>query len=318
MVADKFTGGETNNPEARDPHKEEFYVDEDTFFVGDVAQNDRFYNDHGRPMGNILDPRGNVARAESIANGMSILVTDKVQVPLEAPKNLHVDLKAEHQDTIYVPKIMGIEEVSQDVNLKVKVPTPHVVPSPVIVEVEVPILKFRNNYVCIPVRKRVIPRFVKSKHSYRVAVERQIPYLVIQDIIKPVPVDTTTSKGSVKYEPNTVAPKEISAADYHQLWQRANAELLDDRRALLRKAGMDPNLLTMRQLSKNAEPEQILGDDADKPWHPHHPIYLQNKWLMTKPQDMPALYETDFIEQQLQASQKLIMEQLAKEEGKSV
>merc|ERR1712113_1089703 len=186
----KFSGGETQEAPAEEKsNRQAFYVDDDTHFTGEVPERDQFIGEDGRRWGNILDPRGNVARADSIASGISVLVTDKVAVPLE-PKAV---VKQNSYEKMTEQFVSESGEICQDLKLMVKVPTPHVVPSPVIVEVEVPIITFRNNYVCIPVRKRVIPRFVNSGEAFKVKVERQVPYLVIQDIIKPVPVDASTT-----------------------------------------------------------------------------------------------------------------------------
>jgi len=319
----KFSGGETQEAPAEEKsNRQAFYVDDDTHFTGEVPERDQFIGEDGRRWGNILDPRGNVARADSIASGISVLVTDKVAVPLEpkavVKQNSYEKMTEQFvsesgdKDTIYVPKIIECEEICQDLKLMVKVPTPHVVPSPVIVEVEVPIITFRNNYVCIPVRKRVIPRFVNSGEAFKVKVERQVPYLVIQDIIKPVPVDASTTQGNVSYEPNTVPPSDITQADYHQLWQRANAELLKDRQELLARAGLDPSVLERRRMPQDPAQldKQILDDDAKEKWHPHHPIFLQHKWLTTPAQDMNELYSSEFVQNQLEAAQKMMADKI--------
>ncbi|SBT34737.1 membrane skeletal protein [Plasmodium ovale wallikeri] len=116
-------------------------------------------------------------------------------------------------EQVFKPKIVKNVEVQKHVPISVDVPVPYMVPKPVVVNVEVPVLKFRDTFVPVPVRRKIIPKIKWISDVYQVDCIKERPYLKIQDIIKPIPCDVEIKyrkRGNMEISiPTTgVSPKE--------------------------------------------------------------------------------------------------------------
>ncbi|SBT30401.1 inner membrane complex protein 1d, putative (IMC1d) [Plasmodium ovale wallikeri] len=92
-------------------------------------------------------------------------------------------------ETVFIPKLEKNIEVVSCLKENVNVDYTYLVPKPVVIPVEVPILKFRDNFKVVPIRKKIIPLIKYTDDVVYVDCCVEKPYLVFEDIILPVPFD---------------------------------------------------------------------------------------------------------------------------------
>jgi hypothetical protein len=122
------------------------------------------------------------------------------------------------------------------------------------IPVEVPVLRFRDHFVPVPVRRHIIPRITFTDEVFEVECVREKPVLVIEDHFKPIPVDVNIKLFEKDIKVNPIDPATISQSDFHALWMRVNADLLEDWRESHRDIGIIDT--------------KIYGDKKE----PHHDI----------------------------------------------
>lgn len=92
-------------------------------------------------------------------------------------------------DTVFVPKFEKNVEIVSHMNEHVNVDFTYMIPKPVVIPVEVPVLKFKDHYQIIPVRKTVFPVIKYSDEVIYVDCYVEKPYLVLENVVVPVPCD---------------------------------------------------------------------------------------------------------------------------------
>ncbi|GAB64424.1 cloroquine resistance associated protein O2 [Plasmodium cynomolgi strain B] len=92
-------------------------------------------------------------------------------------------------ETVFVPKLNKNIEIVNCLKENVNVDYTYLVPKPVVIPVQVPMLKFRDNFKIVPIRKKIIPviRYTDEVVYVDCCVEK--PYIVYENIIAPVPCD---------------------------------------------------------------------------------------------------------------------------------
>lgn len=237
--------------------------------------------------------------------------------PILEPFGNQIQLK--EQPTIeqtFVPKVENVVEIKKKIDIPIDFPVPYIVPKPNIIDVNVPVFKFNNKYVPVPIRKKIIPKIKWSDKKYVVDCVIEKPYLVYHDIIKIIPTD---SKIVVKEYPKGICkinPGSLSEQDNLAIWMRVNADL--------KKQKEKEKLNNGEEIASNyscvcSEEEQELNSYSDinlsqecattkssneniietLPLHPGHPmamVHLQNKWIKedtTKTQD---LYDKPYLQ----------------------
>ncbi|CAD2086019.1 inner membrane complex protein 1a, putative [Plasmodium vinckei lentum] len=133
-------------------------------------------------------------------------------------------------EQVFKPKIVKNIEVQKHVPISVDVPIPYMVPKPIVVNVDVPVLKFRDTFVPVPVRRKIIPKIKWISDVYQVDCIKERPYLKIQDIIKPVPCDIEIKHNKFMERACAVNPNELPQDDVHAMWIRVNAHLAEQKK----------------------------------------------------------------------------------------
>lgn len=95
------------------------------------------------------------------------------------------------------------------------------------IPIEVPVMKFRDQFVPVPIRRHITPRLSFTGDVYDVPCVRERPILVVEDVLKPVPVDAHIRVVEKDVRPVTLDPMEFSQADMQAMWMRVNADLLE-------------------------------------------------------------------------------------------
>ncbi|KJP85221.1 hypothetical protein AK88_05148 [Plasmodium fragile] len=133
-------------------------------------------------------------------------------------------------EQVFKPKIVKNVEVQKHVPISVDVPVPYMVPKPVVVNVEVPVLKFRDTFVPVPVRRKIIPKIKWISDVYQVDCIKEKPYLKIQDVIRPIPCDVQIKYRKYMEKACAVNPNELPQDDVHAMWMRVNAHLAEQKK----------------------------------------------------------------------------------------
>ncbi|SOV12926.1 inner membrane complex protein 1d, putative [Plasmodium sp. gorilla clade G2] len=108
---------------------------------------------------------------------------------------VHFNLFNENEDvtpkieTVYIPKLEKNIEVVSHLKENVNVDYTYMVPKPVVIPIEVPILKFRDHFKIIPIRKKIIPVIKYTDNIIYVDCCVEKPYIVYENVIIPVPCD---------------------------------------------------------------------------------------------------------------------------------
>ncbi|KEG03508.1 inner membrane complex protein 1d, putative [Plasmodium vinckei vinckei] len=111
--------------------------------------------------------------------------TDNVQFNLYKESNNGVP----KIETLFIPKLEKNIEVVNCLKEHINVDYTYLVPKPVVIPVDVPILKFKDNYKIVPIRKKIIPRIKYTDEVIYVDCFIEKPYIVYDDIILPIPCD---------------------------------------------------------------------------------------------------------------------------------
>lgn len=136
--------------------------------------------------------------------------------------------RLEKIEQLFVPRVAKTVEVEKQIPVTVDIPVPFMVPKPVQVPVEVPVLRFRDHFIPVPIRRHVIPRIIFTDEVYEVDCVKEKPVLVVEDYFKPVPVDVKIKLKEKDIKVIPVDPAELSQADFHAMWMRVNADLLEN------------------------------------------------------------------------------------------
>ncbi|KAH0477747.1 MAG: uncharacterized protein KVP18_004901 [Porospora cf. gigantea A] len=194
------------------------------------------------------------------------------------------------------------------------VPVPFMVPKVVNVDVPVPIMKFDDHFVPVPIRRQIVPKMIfDDKNVYEVECNREKPILVVEERKKPVPVDVPIIIRETDVKVYPIDPHDLSQADMHAMWMRVNADLLDLYRET--HAGLNPygHPSEPKMLPNNFEESLIRQDEQENPaqplpegvdpedpipLHPGHPLLLpvlQNQWCHIPTTEMQNLYSPDYL-----------------------
>ncbi|SCL98566.1 inner membrane complex protein 1a, putative [Plasmodium chabaudi chabaudi] len=158
-----------------------------------------------------FDRADNIETVKINENGNSIIPTPRIE-------------------QVFKPKIVKNIEVQKHVPISVDVPIPYMVPKPIVVNVDVPVLKFRDTFVPVPVRRKIIPKIKWISDVYQVDCIKERPYLKIQDIIKPVPCDIEIKHTKFMERACAINPNELPQDDVHAMWIRVNAHLAEQKK----------------------------------------------------------------------------------------
>lgn len=112
-------------------------------------------------------------------------------------------------------------------NAVITLPVPFMAPKPICIPIEVPVIEFKDDFVCVPITREVTPKLTFTGEVHTVECTRQNPVMIMRDHLKPVPVDTKIriSEKDVRVRP--IDPGSMSQSDVHAMWMRVNADLLD-------------------------------------------------------------------------------------------
>jgi len=206
------------------------------------------------------------------------------------------------------------------------IPVPYLVPKVNTVEVEVPIIKFVDHFVPVPIRRHVIPEVTFTNEIYEVETIHEKPILVVQDNYKPVAVNTKIDIIEKELEVVPIDPQHLSQADINAMWMRCNADLLDlyqmqhegnmpfgyapDAKQGIQR--MPPSQYEQKLLVEEKE-RQLLNEGAQndpglrnphsKPQddslpitqgHPNLGPVLQNQWLNANTLESAQLYHEEY------------------------
>ncbi|SBS84002.1 inner membrane complex protein 1b, putative (IMC1b) [Plasmodium ovale curtisi] len=218
-------------------------------------------------------------------------------------------------ENVFVPKVEKVVEVKKKIDIPINLPVPYIVPKPKIIDVDVPVFKFNDKYIPVPVRQKIIPKVTWSDKVYQVDCVIEKPYLVYHDIIKFVPCD---SKIMVREYPRGITKinqDELYEVDNLALWMRVNADLKEEKDKLKKK---NDNLsdhtcecsdcdsyeeVSNTELNSSQDVSTIKSSNENlsntMPIHPGHPleiIHLQNKWIKQDTTKTSELYSEQFLE----------------------
>ncbi|CXH99437.1 inner membrane complex protein 1a [Plasmodium berghei] len=156
-------------------------------------------------------------------------VVDNIEM-MKINENLNSILPTPRIEQVFKPKIVKNIEVQKHVPISVDVPIPYMVPKPIVVNVDVPVLKFRDTFVPVPVRRKIIPKIKWISDIYQVDCIKERPYLKIQDIIKPVPCDIEIKYKKFMEKACPINPNELPQDDVHAMWIRVNSHLAEQKK----------------------------------------------------------------------------------------
>ncbi|KAL7067227.1 hypothetical protein ACR3K2_23280 [Cryptosporidium serpentis] len=255
-----------------------------------------------------------------------VTYVEEPEVPtINPPESLPIfppnSIPADGQTVVSITRV----PVGDAVPSLIELPVPYMVPKPFIVPIQVPVFEFRDHYVPIPVRKRVVPKFKMTEEVYEVECLREVPYFVYEDVIKPIPVDVEFGKCEKEMDVHLMNPAELSQADFHAMWMRVNADLLEERRILVGEMEIDrmitpyreamdginsneePSLERMQSFERQMNLQRQLWDPL--PMSPGNPLmmtYLQNQWILTPTIQTQDMYTQEFFMLQQQAVYNLV------------
>ncbi|SOV16011.1 inner membrane complex protein 1b, putative [Plasmodium sp. DRC-Itaito] len=128
-------------------------------------------------------------------------------------------------ENVFVPNVEKVIEVNKQIDIPINLPVPYIVPKPKIIDVDVPVFKFNDKYVPVPVSKKIIPKITWTDKTYQVDCLIEKPYLVYHNIIKMVPVDAKINVREYPKGIKKINPEELYEVDNLALWMRVNADL---------------------------------------------------------------------------------------------
>ncbi|CXI40419.1 inner membrane complex protein 1b [Plasmodium berghei] len=219
-------------------------------------------------------------------------------------------------ENVFVPKVEKIVEVQKKIDIPINLPVPYIVPKPKIIDVDIPVFKFNDKYVPVPVRQKIIPKVTWSDKVYKIDCIIEKPYLVYHDIIKFVPTDTKINIREYPKGINKINPEELYEADNLALWMRVNADLKEEKDKLKKNTQSDSMLDHICECSDCETCEHISNSELNIshdlsnikyspnnfydtiPLHQDHPlemVHLQNKWMKKDTTKIPELYNEQFM-----------------------
>ncbi|CRG98053.1 inner membrane complex protein 1d, putative [Plasmodium gallinaceum] len=92
-------------------------------------------------------------------------------------------------ETVFVPKLEKNIEVVSNLKENINVDYTYLVPKPIVIPVEVPILKFKDHFKIVPIKKKIIPVIKYSDDIIYVDCCVEKPYIILENVIVPVPFD---------------------------------------------------------------------------------------------------------------------------------
>ncbi|KJP90307.1 hypothetical protein AK88_00155 [Plasmodium fragile] len=220
-------------------------------------------------------------------------------------------------ENVFVPKVEKVVEVKKKIDIPINLPVPYIVPKPKIVDVDIPVFKFNDKYVPVPVRQRIIPKVTWTDKVYQVDCVVEKPYLVYHDIVKIVPTDTKISVREYPKGITKINPEELYEADNLALWMRVNADLKEEKDALKKtqdncsdrtcecsnsdsfEACSSTSELNSSQdgaTTIKSSNENIMDTLPIHPGHPLEMVHLQNKWIKQDTTKMQDLYQDNFFD----------------------
>eukprot|EP00922_Rhytidocystis_sp_ex-Travisia-forbesii_P032499 GHVS01048281.1.p1 GENE.GHVS01048281.1~~GHVS01048281.1.p1 ORF type:complete len:260 (+),score=33.98 GHVS01048281.1:65-781(+) len=201
------------------------------------------------------------------------------------------------------------------------------VPKPVVIPVQVPVLKFRDHFVPVPVRRRVVPRIRWTNEVFEVECIKEKPFLQVQDVIKPVACDVEIRVHEFVQKTAPINPTELSQADVHAMWMRVNADLAEQRREELGAdypvVGHPPGtVFGQPKYAEEGEEGGAVGSGAPQAsghegvmdstaLHPGHPLsmtYLQNEWMKQQTTTTQQMYTPEWFEAHQKSMHGLVMQ----------
>lgn len=234
-------------------------------------------------------------------------------------------------EKVFIPKVDKVVELEKRIDIPIDFPVPYIVPKPKIIDVKVPVFKFNDKYVPVPIKSKIIPKITWTNQVYQVDCVIEKPYLVYHDIIKIVPTDAKITvneypKGIIK-----INPEELSEVDNLALWMRVNADLKKEKDEQQEKEMQDNINKGKRDISyscicsetdstertstldedPNASKETINSNNINNsnhkedniintlPLHPGHPlnmIHLQNQWIHQETTQTQNMYQSKFLD----------------------
>ncbi|CAA9988440.1 inner membrane complex protein 1b, putative [Plasmodium knowlesi strain H] len=220
-------------------------------------------------------------------------------------------------ENVFIPKVEKVVEVKNKIDIPINLPVPYIVPKPKIVDVDIPVFKFNDKYVPVPIRQRIIPKVTWTDKVYKVDCVVEKPYLVYHDIVKIVPTDTKISVREYPKGITKINPEELYEVDNLALWMRVNADLKEEKDAL--KKTQDnfsdhtcecSNSDSFEECSSTTElnsyqdgattikssNENVLDTLPIHPGHPLEIVHLQNKWIKQDTTRMQELYQDGFFD----------------------
>lgn len=280
-----------------------------------------------KDMNKFLDEDGNTIENDDDSKDEGIRVNfekpryqniddNNILPPLLTPFGPQVKLtENETLEKVFIPKVEKVVEIKKKIDIPINLPVPYIVPKPQIIDVEVPVFKFNDKYIPVPVRRRIIPKIKWSDKVYKVDCFIEKPYLVYHNIIKIVPTD---SKILVREYPKGITkinPEELHEVDNLALWMRVNADLKQEKDKLKECEKSSDHTcdcsdcecdeqFSNTELNSSQEDATTIKSSNENlletlPLHPGHPlemVQLQNKWIKqdtTKTQD---LYDEKFMD----------------------
>lgn len=124
--------------------------------------------------------------------------------------------------------------------------------------IEVPVIRFRDHFIPVPVRRHVIPKIYFTDETFEVECAKEKPVLVVEDYYRPVPVDLKIKLKEKDIKIIPVDPSELSQADFHAMWMRVNADLLER----VREAGGNPEVERAFRKSDEGVAETTTADEV--------------------------------------------------------
>lgn len=170
----------------------------------------------------------------------------------------------------------------------------------------------------MPVRRHVDSRLVFNGDVFQVPCIKEKPIMIVEDFIKPVPVDCHVKIREKDVTVLPVNPGDLNQCDIHAMWMRTNADLLskylDEHDGLyprgyhgpeatkvqLKPSDWETVLLAQEQQrfeedGSDIQPKEDLGP---LPLHPGHPLMmtvLQNQWLHNPTNMTHGMYNAEFF-----------------------
>lgn len=132
-------------------------------------------------------------------------------------------------ETVFVPRFEKNVELVTHLKENVNVDYTYMVPKPVVVPVEVPVLKYKDNFQIVPIRKKIIPVVKYTDETIYVDCFIEKPYLVVENIVIPVPCDAPI--GVKKYlhkAPPLTREKKMDTREEEQKMEEVDTRISDN------------------------------------------------------------------------------------------